>query len=68
MILNSFGKKIKPKKKKVIGKCNFHEYFKNLNNTHPFMGDDEEEMVNDWERGVLLYVISSWMLTYAKKS
>ena len=46
-----FWKKIKPKKKKVIGKCNFHEYFKNLNNIHPFMGDDEEEMVNDWERG-----------------
>ena len=46
-----FWRKIKPKKITKPGKCNFEEYFKELNNIHPFMGDSEEDEVREWELG-----------------
>ena len=44
-----FWRKIKPKNKNKLGNCNFEEYFKDLNNIHPFMGEREEEDVKRWE-------------------
>ena len=46
-----FWRKIKPNKNIQLGKCDFETYFKNLNNIHPFMGEEEEKKVSEWEMG-----------------
>ena len=47
-----FWQKIRKKSNDVTGNCNFHEYFKNINNVEPFLGPDEEKEVSDWEKSM----------------
>ena len=44
-----FWNKIRNKKTRKSGNCDFLNYFKNLNASKPFMGPEEEDLINDWE-------------------